>query len=88
MRYKVKLSAKVQKQLRKLDKGTAALIVRYLYKNIDNTENPREKGKALVGNHAGQWRYRVGDYRVICEIIDDELVVMAVTLGHRREIYK
>lgn len=88
MRYKVKLSAKVQKQLRKLDKGIAALIVRYLYKNIDNTENPREKGKALVGNHAGQWRYRVGDYRVICEIIDDELVVMAVTLGHRREIYK
>lgn len=88
MRYKVKLSAKVQKQLRKLDKGTAALIVRYLYKNIDNMENPRERGKALVGNHAGQWRYRVGDYRVICEIIDDELIVMAVTLGHRRDIYK
>lgn len=87
MSYKVKLSPKAQKQLRKLDKGTAGLIVKYLYANIDGVDNPRSKGKALVGNHAGQWRYRVGDYRVICEIVDEELVVLAVTVGHRRDIY-
>ena len=87
MSYKVKLSPKAQKQLRKLDKGIAGLIVKYLYTHIDGVDNPRSKGKALVGNHAGQWRYRVGDYRVICEIVDEELVVLAVTVGHRRDIY-
>ncbi|NQL65817.1 type II toxin-antitoxin system RelE/ParE family toxin [Streptococcus suis] len=86
MIYKVKLSPKAQKQLRKLDKGVASLIVRYLYKNIDGSANPREKGKGLTANRAGQWRYRVGDYRVICDIIDDELVVLAVTVGHRRDV--
>lgn len=86
MNYKVKLSPKAQKQLSKLDKGVASLIVRYLYKNIDGSANPREKGKGLTANRAGQWRYRVGDYRVICDIIDDELVVLAVTVGHRRDV--
>lgn len=87
MIYKVKLSPKAQKQLRKLDKGVASLIVRYLYKNIDGSANPREKGKGLTANRAGQWRYRVGDYRVICDIIDDELVVLAMTVGHRRDVH-
>ncbi|WP_438477345.1 type II toxin-antitoxin system RelE family toxin [Streptococcus pluranimalium] len=87
MTYKVKLSPKAQKQLRKLDKSVASLIVRYLYKNIDGSDNPRDKGKGLTANRAGQWRYRVGDYRVICDIIDDELIVLAVTIGHRRDIY-
>ncbi|HFU4449550.1 TPA: type II toxin-antitoxin system RelE/ParE family toxin [Streptococcus suis] len=86
MNYKVKLSPKAQKQLRNLDKGVASLIVRYLYKNIDGSANPREKGKGLTANCAGQWRYRVGDYRVICDIIDDELVVLAMTVGHRRDV--
>ncbi len=87
MIYKVKLSPKAQKQLRKLDKGVASLIVRYLYKNIDGSANRREKGKRLTANRAGQWRYRVGDYRVICDIIDDELVVLAMTVGHRRDVH-
>ncbi|MBM7635573.1 type II toxin-antitoxin system RelE family toxin [Streptococcus saliviloxodontae] len=87
MTYKVKLSPKVQKQLKKLDKHPAELIIRYLYKNIDGSDNPRSKGKGLTANRSGQWRYRVGDYRIICDIIDDELVVLAVTVGHRREIY-
>lgn len=87
MIYKVRLSPKAQKQLRKLDKGVASLIVRYLYKNIDGSANPQEKGKGLTANRAGQWRYRVGDYRVICDIIDDELVVLAMTVGHRRDVH-
>lgn len=87
MSYKVILSAKVQKQLRKMDKATASLIVKYLYKNIDGQPDPRSKGKGLTANRSGQWRYRVGDYRVICDIIDDELVVLAISAGHRRDIY-
>ena len=87
MTYKIKLSQKAQKQLRKMDKTSSALILKYLFKNVEGTENPRNKGKALVGNRTGQWRYRVGDYRVICEIIDEELIVLAVTIGHRRDIY-
>lgn len=87
MTYKVILSPKAQKQLRKLDRGTASLIVKYLYKNIDGSENPRAKGKGLTANRSGQWRYRIGDYRVVCGIIDDELVVLAVTIGHRKDVY-
>ena len=87
MTYKVVLSPKAQKQIRKLDKGIAALILKYLYKNVDGSDNPRSKGKGLTADRSGQWRYRVGDYRVICDIFDDELVVLAVTVGHRRDIY-
>jgi len=85
--YKVILSPKVQKQLRKLDKNVSRLIVKYLYKHVDGLSNPREKGKGLTANRSGQWRYRIGDYRVICEIIDEELVVLALTLGRRKDIY-
>ncbi|WP_162012718.1 type II toxin-antitoxin system RelE family toxin [Streptococcus sp. S784/96/1] len=87
MSYKVILSPRAQKQLRKLDKGISSLIIKYLYKNIDGIENPRSKGKGLTANRSGQWRYRVGDYRVICDIIDNELVVLAVTIGYRRDNY-
>ncbi|TWT12317.1 type II toxin-antitoxin system RelE/ParE family toxin [Streptococcus sp. sy004] len=87
MTYKVILSAKVQKQLQKLDKATANLILKYLSKNVDGQSDPKQKGKGLTSNRSGQWRYRIGDYRVICEIIDDELVVLAISVGHRRDIY-
>ena len=87
MTYKVKLSSRAQKQLRKLDKHTASLIIKYLYKNIEGSNNPRAKGKGLTANRSGGWRYRVGDYRIICDINDDQLVVLAITIGHRRDIY-
>lgn len=87
MSYKVSFSPKAAKQIRKLDKNTATLILRYLYKHIDGSDNPRSKGKGLTANRAGQWRYRIGDYRVICDINDDELIVLAVTVGHRKDIY-
>ena len=87
MTYSVRLSKKVQKQLRKLDNATSTLILRYLNTHIEGIENPRSKGKGLVGNHSGKWRYRVGDYRVVCEIIDDELIVLAISVGHRKDVY-
>ena len=87
MKYKILFTDKAKKQLKKLDKHISALIIGWLEKNIENTENPRVHGKGLVENKSGQWRYRIGDYRMICIIKDNELIILAITIGHRREIY-
>lgn len=87
MKYKVIFTEKAQKQLKKLDRQTSALIIGWLEKNIENCENPRVHGKGLVENKSGQWRYRVGNYRVICEIQDKEIIVLVLEVGHRKEIY-
>ena len=87
MRYKVIFTERAKKQLKKLDKHIAALIIGWLEKNIQNCENPRLHGKGLVENKSGQWRYRIGDYRVICEIQDKEIIVLVLEIGHRKEIY-
>ena len=87
MQYKVIFAERAKKQLKKLDKHIAALIIGWLEKNIQNCENPRLHGKGLVENKSGQWRYRIGDYRVICEIQDKEIIVLVLEIGHRKEIY-
>lgn len=87
MKYKIIFTEKAIKQLKKMDKYTAALIIGWLEKNIEGCENPRIHGKGLVENKSGQWRYRIGDYRVICEIKDKEIVVLVLEVGHRRKIY-
>ena len=87
MQYKVIFTERAKKQLKKLDKHIAALIIGWLEKNIQNCENSRLHGKGLVENKSGQWRYRIGDYRVICEIQDKEIIVLVLEVGHRREIY-
>ena len=71
-----------------MDKYRARLIVNWLMKNIHGSENPRLHGKALRANLSDYWRYRVGNYRIITEIQDDALIVVAVEIGHRKEIYK
>ena len=86
MQYKVIFTERAKKQLKKLDKYIAALIIGWLEKNIQNCENPRLHGKGVVENKSGQWRYRIGDYRVICEIQDKEIIVLVLEVGHRREI--
>lgn len=83
---KVVFSANVLKQLKKLDKPTSSRIVAYMAE-VSKLKNPRERGKMLVGNLLGFWRYRVGDYRILCRIKDDELVISVVEVGHRREVY-
>lgn len=87
MSYHLEFDKKAIKQLKRLDKPISEFIVRWLYKHIDGTDNPRGHGKALTGNKKGLWRYRIGSYRVICEIVDNELVILAVEVGHRKEIY-
>lgn len=87
-RYQVKFSKLALKQLKKIDRPTAALITGWIRKNLENCENPRAHGKGLTSNRSGQWRYRIGDYRLICEINDSELIILALSIGHRSEVYK
>lgn len=75
------------KALRKLDRPTAGRVLGEL-EEIANLDDPRSRGKALTGNLAGLWRYRVGDYRVVCDIEDGVLVILVVDVAHRREVYR
>ncbi len=75
-------------QLRKLDKQSARRILDFLDERVAGRDNPRSTGKALTGPLGGLWRYRVGDFRVICEIQDGALRVLVVELGNRREVYR
>lgn len=88
MAYRVGYSSKALKQLRKMDKFDAALITSWIGKHLDGIDDPRRIGKALVADHAGEWRYRVGDYRILCVIQDDVLLIEVITIGHRRSAYK
>ena len=70
-----------------MDKYTQKLIYAWIDKNLQGCENPRIHGKCLVENRSGQWRYRIGDYRLIAEIQDKEITILIINVGHRREIY-
>ena len=86
--YRIERTSRFDKEIRQLDKSTSKYILRYINKNILPLENLRLRGKALQGNLSGLWRYRIGDYRLICKVEDDKLLIFALSLGHRREIYK
>ena len=75
--YHVEFTKNALKQLKKMDKSSASLILGWIRKNIEGCDNPRIHGKGLTANRSGQWRYRVGDYRIIAEIGDDKVIVLA-----------
>jgi len=85
--WTVEVSNYAEKQLRKLDKPIQKRLLDWLEDRIEGCKNPRHFGEPLRGEMAGLWRYRIGDYRAICEIQDQQLVVLALAVGHRREIY-
>lgn len=87
MSYRLVFTSEIQKQFRKMDKYQAILITRWLYQHIDGIDDPRKFGKELTTNRSGQWRYRIGKYRVIVEIEDSQLVVLAVQVGHEKNVY-
>lgn len=87
MEYKVIFSDDAKKQLKKLDKHIAAMIIGWIEKNLEGTTNPRQHRKGLTSNRSGQWRYRIGDYRLICEILEHEITILVLEVGHRRSIY-
>ena len=87
MAYSLVFTKEADKQISKLDPGVRRMILKWLDKNINGCLDPRAHGKALSANRAGQWRYRIGDYRVISVIEDDRLVVLCISVAHRREVY-
>ena len=88
MAWRIELSETANKQLAKLDKVEARRITKFLRERLAATDNPRNTGKALSGPLGGLWRYRVGDYRLICEIQDGVLCVLVLKIGNRQEVYK
>lgn len=85
MTYSVEYAPRFEKEFRKLDRYTQKMIKAWIKKNLERRENP---GKGLTISRSGQWRYRIGDYRLICQKEDDRLVILALTIGHRREVYE
>ena len=88
MAWTIEYTETARKQLRKFDKQVARQIVDYLDERVASLTDPRGTGKALVGALGGLWRYRVGDYRAICELRDGALVVLVLQVGSRREVYR
>jgi mRNA interferase RelE/StbE len=86
--WTVEIADAAERQLRKLDAQTCKRILDWLDDRIEGCKNPRHFGEALKGGKAGLWRYRIGDYRVICDIQDGRLVVLALAVGHRRNVYR
>lgn len=85
--YRVAFTEKALKSLKKLDPNVSKMLLAWVRKNLEDCTDPRQHGKALVGDHSGQWRYRVGDYRLIAEIKDDEIIILLLNIGHRKNIY-
>ena len=88
MIYQLVTTDKFDKAFKKLDRQTQKIIKAWLDKNLMNCTDPRIHGKGLTSNRSGQWRYRVGDYRILAEIQDERLVLVLIDIGHRSRIYK
>ncbi|HIJ83973.1 MAG TPA: type II toxin-antitoxin system RelE/ParE family toxin [Magnetococcales bacterium] len=88
MHWTVDIGDVAERQLLKLDSVARTRILDYLTERIDGCENPRRFGTALKGDKTGWWRYRVGDYRLLCDVDDARVVVFVIAIGHRREVYR
>ena len=89
MAWQIEFDPSAAKELAKLDKPTARRIVQFLRGRVAPLKDPRSLGEALRGDALGSfWKYRLGDYRVVAEIIDRRVVIIVVRVGHRREVYR
>ncbi len=89
MAWNIELSVEVDRALSKLEAQHAKRILKFLHQQVAKLDDLRSVGKALRGSRLGEfWKYRVGDYRLICKIEDNRLVVLVLRVGHRKEIYR
>jgi mRNA interferase RelE/StbE len=86
--WTVKISDVAERQLRKLDRPIQKRILNWIDDRIEGCKNPRHFGEPLKGDRAGFWRYRIGDYRVLSDIQDEKVLVLVLSIGHRRQIYR
>ena len=88
IKYKVVYSDNAVEQLDRLDRSVRERILKWIDKNLVDCEDPRAHGKGLTSNRSGQWRYRVGDYRIIADIRDNEVVILVLEVGHKSKVYR
>jgi len=87
-RWKIEISRTAEKQIQKLDRKAQKTIVRFLRERVEPSDDPRQWGKPLRGEKRGLWRYRVGDYRLICDIQDENITILVLAVGHRKDVYR
>lgn len=86
--WKIKFDERAHKEFKSLDRTIGQEILDYLHKRIAPSTNPKLFGKPLAHDKRGLWRYRVRDYRIVCKILDDELLILLLKIGHRKDVYK
>lgn len=86
--WQIEITRSAEKEIKKLDRKAQAAILTFLRERVQPAENPRQWGKPLHGDKGGLWRYRVGDYRLICDIQDAKITVLVLRVGHRKDVYR
>jgi mRNA interferase RelE/StbE len=86
--WRIEFSRTAERQIRKLSRQAQADITGYLRERVQPTESARQLGKMLHGDKQGLWRYRVGDYRLICDVRDSDHTVVVLVVGHRKDVYR
>ena len=87
MSWHIETTARFDREFKKLDRYTQRMVKAWIEKHLVGCDDPRVHGKGLTANRSGQWRYRIGDYRIICLIEDEKLIILALSIGHRSSIY-
>lgn len=88
MTWRIDWSARASKQFRALDPVMRRRIAKYLLERVGDNDDPRRLGRALKGERKGLWRYRIGNYRLLCKIEDESVRILVLSVGHRREVYR
>jgi mRNA interferase RelE/StbE len=86
--WAIEIARTAEKQIKKLDRQAQESIVRFLRDRLQPSANPRQWGKPLQGDKAGLWRYRVGDYRLVCAIQDERITMLVLRVDHRKNVYR
>jgi mRNA interferase RelE/StbE len=86
--WRIEITRTATRQITKLDRAARRLIQRFLRERLTTADDPRQWGKPLHGEKRGLWRYRVGDYRLICDIQDEKITILVLELGHRKDVYR
>ncbi len=85
-RWQVETTEQFDRDFKKLDRAIQRRVMAYL-EEVEKLDDPRQRGKGLTANHTGVWRYRVGDHRILAQIIDNSLTVLTLTVDHRKDVY-
>jgi mRNA interferase RelE/StbE len=86
--WRIEITRTAEKQIQRLNRTAQESIIQFLRERVQTADNPRQLGKPLHGDKGGLWRYRVGDYRLICDIQDERITILVVRVGHRKDVYR